>query len=120
MKAKDLNTLIRSEIKAKGLTHYEVATALGITPATFSTWLQSELSPARKKRIRAAIRNYTGKKSMYLNTDIRETINKKGLALYEIANELQIAPGTFAHWLQKELTQEQREKVLAAIERITE
>lgn len=118
MKAKDLNTLIRSEIKAKGLTHYEVAAALGISPSTFSCWLQSDLSPERKKRIREAIRNYSGKKSIYLNTDIREAIDKKGLALYEVANALGIAPGTFAHWLQRELTQEQREKVLAAIESI--
>lgn len=59
-------------------------------------------------------------KSSLLNTEIRELMKKKGLAQYEVANELGISPGTFAHWLQSEITGEKKERVLRAIENINE
>jgi hypothetical protein len=55
-----------------------------------------------------------------LNTEIRNEMKKRNICQYEIANKLQLAPGTFAHWLQSELTPERKERVLAAIESIEE
>lgn len=118
MKAIYLNTDIREAIKKSGLKHYEIASALGIATATFACWLQTELSPERKKRILAAIHNFNGPKAMYLNQDVKEAISKKGLAYYEVANEIGIRPTTLTHWLQRELTQEQRKRVFEAIGRI--
>lgn len=115
MKAQYLNTDIKKAIKEKGLAHYEVANALGIAPTTFSTWLLSELTPERKERVLEAIQGYTGQKAIYLNADIREAIRKAGLNNYEVANEMGITPITFSHWLQRELTQEQAQRVYAAI-----
>lgn len=59
-------------------------------------------------------------KSCMLNTEIRNEMKKRNICQYEIANKLQLAPGTFAHWLQSELTPERKERVLAAIESIEE
>lgn len=115
MKAKYLNQDIRKAINEKGLAHYEVANALGIAPTTFSSWLLTELAPERKERVLEAIRTYTGQRAIYLNQDIREAIRKAGLANYEVANEMGITPITFSHWLQRELTQEQTQRVYAAI-----
>ena len=120
MKAQFLNTDIREAIKKSGLNHYEVASALGIATATFATWLQSDLSPARKERILKAIQGYKGVKAIYLNQDVKEAIRTKGLANYEVANAMGITPTTFAHWLQRELSQEQKERVFAAIDGIEE
>lgn len=118
MKAIYLNTEIREAIKKSGLRHYEVANALGITSATFANWLQTELSAERKERILVAICGYKGQKAIYLNQDVRNAMHEKGLAQYEVANEMGIKPTTLAHWLQKELTEEQKEKVFAAIKSI--
>lgn len=57
-------------------------------------------------------------KSCMLNTEIRNEMKKRDIRQYEVANELQLAPGTFAHWLQTELTPEKKARVLAAIESI--
>lgn len=59
-------------------------------------------------------------KACLLNVEIRDKMKKKGIRQYEIANELQLAPGTFAHWLQSELTPERKERVLNAIASIEE
>lgn len=57
MKSNKINTEIRKAIAGKGLRHYEVANALGVTVYTFSHWLQSELPEERKDRILKAIDN---------------------------------------------------------------
>lgn len=49
------NIEIRQEIEHKRLKYYEVARAIGITPVTLSVWLQEELTPERKERVRHAI-----------------------------------------------------------------
>ncbi len=120
MKAKYLNTDIREAIKKSGLNNYEVASALGIATTTFASWLQTELKQDRKERILNAIQDYKGKKGIYLNLDVKEAMKKKGLANYEVANARGIRPGTFAHWLQRDLSQEQKERVFAAIDSINE
>lgn len=57
-------------------------------------------------------------KSQLLNKEIRTLMAQKKIAQYEVANELGIAPGTFAHWLQSEITGEKKERILKAIESI--
>lgn len=122
MKAIYLNTEVREAIKKSGLTHYEIANAMEVSQNTLAIWLQSELTEERKKRILEVIKNHNGAKTkaIYLNTDIRRAIDEKKLNLYEVANEMGITPPTFSHWLQKELSQERKEKILAAIENIKE
>lgn len=122
MKAIYLNTEVREAIKKSGLTRYEIANAMEVSQNTLAIWLQSELTEERKKRILEVIKNHNGAKTkaIYLNTDIRRAIDEKKLNLYEVANEMGITPPTFSHWLQKELSQERKEKILAAIENIKE
>lgn len=52
-----LNNLdIRQMIFAKRLKYFEVAQELGITPTTFSRWLQTEINEERKREILKAIK----------------------------------------------------------------
>lgn len=122
MKAIYLNTDVREAIKKSGLAHYEIANEMEVSQNTLATWLQSELTEERKERILEAIKNHNGAKTkaIYLNTDIRRAMHEKKLTHYEIANEMGITPPTFSHWLQKELSQEQKERVFAAIDSINE
>lgn len=50
------NMEIRQQIEDKRLKYYEVAQAVGITPYTFSVWLQKELTPERKSRVEKALK----------------------------------------------------------------
>lgn len=59
-------------------------------------------------------------KACMLNTEIRDEMKRKNIRQYEIANQMQLSPGTFAHWLQSELTPERKRRVLDAIESIAE
>lgn len=45
------NQRIRTEIKRRGLSHWEVADALGIHETTFCKWLRHELPDAEQERI---------------------------------------------------------------------
>ena len=52
-----LNNLeVRQSIERKRLKYFEVAAALGINPATLSRWLQTEMTPERKKEVLKAIK----------------------------------------------------------------
>lgn len=51
------NVDIRQEIFARDLKKYDVARAIGVTPATFSLWLQTEMSPERKRQVMRAIKS---------------------------------------------------------------
>lgn len=118
MRARKLNKEVHEAMREKGLTHYEVANALGISYWTLSVWLQTELTPKREELVLAAIRDCQGQKSSELNKDIRDAIKTRGVTHYEVAHELGISGSTFSHWMLKEFTQEQRERTLAAIESI--
>lgn len=50
------NMEIRQAIEKKRLKYYEVAAALGVTPYTFSHWLQNEIKPEKKKEILKTIK----------------------------------------------------------------
>ena len=49
------NMDIRQEIIERRLRSYEVAAQMNISSASFCRWLQTDLTPERRKRIRTAI-----------------------------------------------------------------
>lgn len=49
------------------------------------------------------------------NTEIRQLLDKKRIKYYELAAALKINPCTLSHWLQTELTEERKKKILKAI-----
>ena len=52
------------------------------------------------------------------NLEVRELIERKRVNYYEIANELGIDRSTLSRWLQTELTDERKTKVIRAIKSI--
>ena len=54
------------------------------------------------------------------NNDIRTTAKENGVYLYEIAEKMNVSEQTFNRWLRKELSEELKQKALAAIEQIRE
>jgi len=52
------------------------------------------------------------------NLEVRELIERKRVNYYEIANELGIDRSTLSRWLQTELTDERKAKVIRAIKSI--
>ena len=54
------------------------------------------------------------------NQDIREAIDRAGLRYWWVAEELGIACGTLSNRLRRELTQEQKQEVLAAVRRLAD
>lgn len=57
---------------------------------------------------------------MKKNVEIRTMAREKGVYLYEIADLLKVSEPTFNRWLRKELTEEKKGEVIAAIEQISE
>lgn len=53
------------------------------------------------------------------NLEIRTAIKQKRLYHYEVAEKLGITEITFCRWLRKELSSEQKQKVLSAINELT-
>lgn len=49
------NQKIRREIAKRGLCLYEIAEIIGINPTTFQVWIRTELTPARKAKVQAAL-----------------------------------------------------------------
>lgn len=49
------NKGIREEIRKNGVRYWQVATALGVHPATFSCWLRHELTPERQAAVEEAV-----------------------------------------------------------------
>lgn len=56
MRNKDIQMMILDA----GLKKFRVAEAIGIEAATFSRWLQTEMSPERKQRVVDAINKLKG------------------------------------------------------------
>lgn len=52
------------------------------------------------------------------NRDVRAAIEGAGLCHWWVAEELGIAPGTLTNRLRKELSPEEKEKILAAVRRL--
>ncbi len=57
------NLDIRSEIKASGVFHWQVAEALGVSEVTFCRMLRRELPENRKNEIRAAVMKWQSQES---------------------------------------------------------
>ena len=55
------NMDIRQEIIERRLRSYEVAAQMNISAASFCRWLQTDLTPERRKRIRTAIQELSSK-----------------------------------------------------------
>ena len=49
------------------------------------------------------------------NIEVRTAIEKKRLKYFEVAQALGITQHTFSHWMQNELSEERKKKVLKAI-----
>lgn len=54
------------------------------------------------------------------NQDIRAAIAQAGLRYWWVAEELGVACGTLSNRLRKELSQEEKQEVLSAIQRLTD
>ena len=54
------------------------------------------------------------------NNDIRTKARENGVYLYEIAEKMNVSEPTFNRWLRKELSEDLKQKALAAIEQIRE
>lgn len=54
------------------------------------------------------------------NNDIRTKARESGVYLYEIAEKMRVSEPTFNRWLRKELSEDLKQKALAAIEQIRE
>lgn len=52
------------------------------------------------------------------NREIRSEAKRRGVKLWQIADQLGINDGNFSRKLRKELPEEEKEKILAVIERI--
>ena len=50
------------------------------------------------------------------NIELRKLINDKRIKFYEIASEIGIAPTTFTIWMRDELTEDNKKKVMNAID----
>ncbi len=50
------------------------------------------------------------------NLEIRQMIEQKRLRYYEVAHKVGVTPVTLSIWMQTELTDDRRERVLKAIE----
>lgn len=60
------------------------------------------------------------KKRPLRNLEIREAIERAGLRYWWVAEELGVACGTLSNRLRKELAPEEKQEVLAAVQRLAE
>ncbi len=58
-------------------------------------------------------------KGIEANKEIRTAISKKRLRYYEVAQQCGVSIYTFSHWLQTELTEDKKQRILGEIEKIT-
>lgn len=54
-----------------------------------------------------------------VNAEIKQTIKRNRLFQYEVAAEIGISEYTLCVWLRRELTQERKQLVLDAVQRLT-
>ena len=54
------------------------------------------------------------------NNDIRIKARENGVYLYEIAEKMNVSEPTFNRWLRRELSENLKQKAIAAIEKIRE
>lgn len=54
------------------------------------------------------------------NADIREAATKSGVKLWQIADAIGIADGTFSRKIRKELPQEEKNRIFSIIEQLSQ
>lgn len=55
---------------------------------------------------------------MISNTDVRKTAKSKGVLLWEIANSLHISEATMTRKMRRELSSEEKQRILTIIDKI--
>ena len=66
------NKIIRDELKARGVRHWELAHELGISEQTLVRWLRFELSDDRQLDMLMKIEEITKRKERSLETERKE------------------------------------------------
>ena len=66
------NKIIRDELKARGVRHWELAAALGISEQTLVRWLRFELSEDRQLEMLMKIEEIAKRKERSLETERKE------------------------------------------------
>ena len=66
------NKIIRDELKARGVRHWELAAALGISEQTLVRWLRFELSEDRQLDMLMKIEEIAKRKERSLETERKE------------------------------------------------
>ena len=66
------NKIIRDELKARGVRHWELAHALGVSEQTLVRWLRFELSEDRQLEMLMKIEEITKRKERSLETERKE------------------------------------------------
>lgn len=59
------NQNVRDDLEMLGIRHWQVAQALGISEATFSRWMRTQLSPAKETRVYLAINRIKDERPIY-------------------------------------------------------
>lgn len=71
-----------------------------------------------EKELQCLFNLTTRKESAMKTEDIKAEIRKSRIYQYEIAAQLGLSEYTLCKWFHKELTQEQQDRILAAIEKL--
>ena len=66
------NKIIRDELKARGVRHWELAHELGVSEQTLVRWLRFELSEDRQLEMLMKIEEITKRKERSLETERKE------------------------------------------------
>ena len=66
------NKIIREELKARGVRHWELAHELGISEQTLVRWLRFELDEERQLEMLMKIEEITKRKERSLETERKE------------------------------------------------
>ena len=66
------NKIIRDELKARGVRHWELAHELGVSEQTLVRWLRFELSEDRQLNMLMKIEEVTKRKERSLETERKE------------------------------------------------
>ena len=66
------NKIIREELKARGVRHWELAAALGVSEQTLVRWLRFELSEERQLDMLMKIEEIAKRKERSLETERKE------------------------------------------------
>jgi predicted XRE-type DNA-binding protein len=118
------NLAIREEAISHDVKFWEIAERMGIWPEEFSRIMRHEIEPYMQDTIMNIIQEIAKTKNAKCNQRetnaiIRKEARKKGVHQWEIAERLGMNEQCFSRKLRHELSDEEREKVLIAINEIS-